>query len=126
MDFHPILGATQSAGVADTLPYLTGMLVVFATLVALWGVCALSAVLIRILALESTAVPLTGLKSATPPDADAAEIDPEIVAVISAAIASLTSSSHRIVSIKLRSSSWEKAGRQSVLTSHRIRRPGPP
>jgi hypothetical protein len=53
-----------------------------------------------------------------PPD-DA--ITPEIVAIISAAIASLTDSSHRIVSIKRQSSTWERAGRQSVLTSHRIR-----
>jgi Na+-transporting methylmalonyl-CoA/oxaloacetate decarboxylase gamma subunit len=121
MDFHPILGATQSAEVADTLPYLTGMLVVFATLAALWGVCALSAAVIRILVPEPAPAPPTELRPATAPDADPAGIDPEIVAVISAAIASVTGSSHRIVSIKLRSSSWEKAGRHSVLTSHKIR-----
>ena len=48
-------------------------------------------------------------------------ITPEIVAIISAAIASVTDSAHRIVSIKRQSSTWERAGRQSVLTSHRIR-----
>ncbi|NQX01415.1 hypothetical protein HQ447_12215 [bacterium] len=48
-------------------------------------------------------------------------IAPEIVAVIAAAIASTLGSSHRIVSIKRQSSTWERAGRQSVLTSHRIR-----
>lgn len=121
MDFHPILGATQSAEVADTFPYLTGMLVVFATLVALWGVCALSAALIRILVPEPAVALRSELKPVTPPDTEPVGIDPEIIAVISAAVASVTGSSHRIVAIKLRSSSWEKAGRHSVLTSHKIR-----
>lgn len=48
-------------------------------------------------------------------------IAPEIVAVIAAAVASMTDSAHRIVSIKRQSTTWEKAGRQSILTSHRIR-----
>lgn len=48
-------------------------------------------------------------------------IPSEIIAVIAAAISCFTNSSHRIVSIKRQSSGWEKAGRQSVLTSHRIR-----
>lgn len=48
-------------------------------------------------------------------------ITPEIVAIISAAVASVTDSAHRIVSIRRQSSTWERAGRQSILTSHRIR-----
>jgi hypothetical protein len=48
-------------------------------------------------------------------------VTPEIVAIIAAAVASVTDSAHRIVSIKRQSSTWERAGRQSVLTSHRIR-----
>lgn len=48
-------------------------------------------------------------------------ITPEIVAIIAAAVASVTDSAHRIVSIKRQSSTWERAGRQSILTSHRIR-----
>jgi hypothetical protein len=48
-------------------------------------------------------------------------ITPEIIAIISAAVASVTDSAHRIVSIRRQSSTWERAGRQSVLTSHRIR-----
>ena len=48
-------------------------------------------------------------------------ITPEIVAIIAAAVASVTDSAHRIVSIKRQSTTWERAGRQSVLTSHRIR-----
>lgn len=48
-------------------------------------------------------------------------IAPEIVAIIAAAVASVTDSAHRIISIKRQSSTWERAGRQSILTSHRIR-----
>jgi hypothetical protein len=43
------------------------------------------------------------------------------VAVIAAAISTVGGKKVRIVSIKPQSSSWEKAGRQSVLSSHRIR-----
>jgi hypothetical protein len=48
-------------------------------------------------------------------------IAPEIIAAIAAAVATVTGKSHRIISIKPMNTSWEKAGRQSVLTSHRIR-----
>lgn len=48
-------------------------------------------------------------------------IPPEIIAVIAAAVSCFTTSNHRIVSIRRQSSTWERAGRQSVLTSHRIR-----
>ena len=49
------------------------------------------------------------------------DIAPETIAVIAAAVASATGSFRRIVSIKSQSALWEKAGRQSVLTSHKIR-----
>jgi Na+/proline symporter len=48
-------------------------------------------------------------------------IAPEIIAVITAAVVSSTGSLRRIVSIKSPCAHWEKAGRQSVLTSHKIR-----
>jgi hypothetical protein len=48
-------------------------------------------------------------------------IAPEIIAIIAAAVAAATGKSHRVISIKPMSTSWERAGRQSVLTSHRIR-----
>ena len=59
----------------------------------------------------------------------AAGIAPEILAVIAAAVATVTGPSHRIVAItshrivtlKQQAPHWEKAGRQSVLTSHQIR-----
>jgi hypothetical protein len=48
-------------------------------------------------------------------------ITADIVAIIAAAVAAATDSTHRVVSIKYQSNTWEKVGRQSVLTSHRIR-----
>lgn len=55
------------------------------------------------------------------PPAHTDGLTPEIIAAISAAIITVVGKSHRIISIKPMSSSWERAGRQSVLTSHRIR-----
>ena len=52
---------------------------------------------------------------------DPNEISPEILAIIAAAVSCFTDHPHRVVSIKRHSTSWEKAGRQSVLSSHRIR-----
>lgn len=57
----------------------------------------------------------------SPPPATADGLTPEVIAVIAAAVATVTGSSRRIVAIKNQTSLWEKAGRQSILTSHRIR-----
>jgi hypothetical protein len=48
-------------------------------------------------------------------------IAPETIAVITAAVATTTGSCRRIVAIKQQASHWAKAGRQAVLTSHKIR-----
>jgi hypothetical protein len=67
--------------------------------------------------------PAAAAPAKTPPPAkpDADEIAPEIIAAIAAAVACYVNQSHRIISIKPQSTTWEKAGRQAVLTSHRIR-----
>lgn len=101
---------------------------VMVTLSILWGVCALTAKLITVLQPESKP-PVTAPAKATSPAAaaapatsDSTSIAPEIIAVIAAAVATVTGNKPvRIVSIKPMSTSWERAGRQSVLTSHRIR-----
>ena len=106
--------------VLDALPHLAGMLMVMITLTILWGVCALTAKLIGILTPPAAAAPVPApAAKAEPATSDA--IPPEIVAVIAAAVATVAGNRVRIVSIKPQSSSWEKAGRQSVLSSHRIR-----
>ena len=121
MNLIPILAAAQKTAVADTVPHLMGMLLVLVTLACLWGVCALSATVIRMLAPAPAAPPPVAVRAAVPPVAAPDGLTPEIIAVISAAIASVTDSSHRIVAIRRHSSTWEKAGRQSVLSSHKIR-----
>ncbi len=49
------------------------------------------------------------------------DIPPEIVVAIAAAVHFVSTRSHRIISMKRVDPAWEKSGRQSVLTSHRIR-----
>jgi hypothetical protein len=68
----------------------------------------------------ATAPAATAVAKAAEP-AQPEGITPEIIAIIAAAVATAFESAHRIVSIKSQSSYWEKSGRQSVLTSHRIR-----
>jgi len=53
--------------------------------------------------------------------APAAAITPEILAVIAAAVATAAGPDRRVVLIKSYSTHWARAGRQAVLTSHRIR-----
>lgn len=116
------LAEKPATSVLDALPYLTGMLMVMVTLSILWGVCSLTARLVATFAPEPAATPAPKELAATTP-APLVELatPPEIIAVIAAAVASITGSSHRIVSIKRQSTTWEKVGRQSVLSSHRIR-----
>lgn len=126
MHIIPILASTAAAApeqaqasMSDTLPHLLGMVLVVLTLIVLWGVCVLSAILVKKFA-PAPAAPAP-LKRPAPAAPAATGPTPEIVAVITAAVASVTGSSHRIVSIKHQSSNWGKAGRQSVLSSHKIR-----
>lgn len=127
MHLTPILAAAGKAdtSIMDALPHLAGMLMVMVTLAALWGVCVLTAKLVQILMPEKKPAPAASTASAAQAPAAAPvpeiAIAPEIVAVIAAAVAACTGRNIRIVSIKPSSSSWERAGRQSVLTSHRIR-----
>jgi glutaconyl-CoA decarboxylase len=133
-----LLAATEDAAhshsIIDALPHMAGMLMVLATLAFLWGVCAFTATIIKLLLRDPKPVPApvpTASAAAAPvaapavaqtPAPETSGIAPEIVAVIAAAVATVTGNQPvRIVSIKPMSTSWERAGRQSVLTSHRIR-----
>ncbi|MDP3849228.1 MAG: OadG family transporter subunit [Luteolibacter sp.] len=124
MQLTPILAAAAKADVSivDALPHLAGMLMVVGTLATLWGVCAFTAKIVQFIAPEPKAAAARMAKAPGAPQPLApAGITPEIVAVIAAAVATATGQAQRIISIKPMSTSWEKAGRQSVLTSHRIR-----
>lgn len=65
--------------------------------------------------------PATAEAKAIPAAAIEKQPAPEIVAVIAAAVATISGGTQRVVSIRHQASFWEKVGRQSVLTSHRIR-----
>ncbi len=123
----------HSHSVMDALPHLGGMLMVLITLACLWALTAIVANLVstyhklhppELAAVKpaKAAAPAAAGKSATaPPAAEHAGVSPEIVAIISAAIACMGGGSRRVISIRPADTSWEKAGRQSVLSSHRIR-----
>lgn len=127
MQLAPILAASQIAakaatetaeiGFGDTLPHLLGMLLVFLTLALLWGICAVSAKTIQTLVPEPAPAPA----KASPAPAIPAGTPPEVIAAITAAVATVSGPASRIVSVKRPSSTWAKAGRQSVLSSHKIR-----
>jgi len=116
----------HSHSVMDALPHLGGMLMVLITLTILWGLTALVSKIVAIINPKPPAVfgiqaqdqPAAAAQPAPPADAG---IAPELVALIAAAVAASTGKTHRVISIKPMSTSWERAGRQSVLTSHRIR-----
>lgn len=124
---------SKSHSFIDALPHMAGMLMVMVSLAFLWGICALTAKVISIALPEKapakpvaapavTSEPGMSPAVASAPAAADTRIAPEIVAVIAAAVATVTRNQPvRIVSIKPMSTSWERAGRQSVLTSHRIR-----
>lgn len=120
----------QSHSIVDALPYMMGMLMVMVALAILWGICAATGWLTCRLMPKARPEPAEGPAKAMQPAIEAQakgltedpnEISPEILAVIAAAVATTVGKSHRIISIKPMSTSWERAGRQSVLTSHRIR-----
>lgn len=119
------LAQSSSVTTMDALPHLTGMLLVISTLAILWGLCELVAKLVKALTPAQAEIPApVNMPGPLPAIAPVAEysISPEVVALIAAAVATVTVQNHRIISIKRQSSSqWEKAGRHSVLTSHRIR-----
>jgi Na+-transporting methylmalonyl-CoA/oxaloacetate decarboxylase gamma subunit len=133
----------HSHSVWDALPHLGGMVMVILTLFLLWGITAAVARLVSIFNAGTTAAPLAAAAAPPPTTRDTSEVPvaaiaaavaasigaehphgsvpPEIAAVIAAAVASMSGGSRRVISIKPMDLSWEKAGRQAVLYSHRIR-----
>ncbi len=119
--------AAAKAGKLDTfvaaIPHLLGMLVVMISLTILWGVCALTAHLIKTFAPAATATapPVRKQAPAAPVAAGSAALSPELVVVVAAAVNSVLGMDYKVVAIRPQDSNWEKAGRQSVLSSHRLR-----
>lgn len=126
----PTLAATTVETFWNAMPHLLGMLMVMLTLAVLWGLCELTAVLVqRFLPAAAAAAPTATAPAAAHPATRQADgsaevsgaIPPDVVAVIAAAVNTVLGAEHKVISIKSQDSSWEKAGRQSVLTSHKIR-----
>ncbi|MGA0845448.1 MAG: OadG family transporter subunit [Luteolibacter sp.] len=111
----------------DALPHLAGMLMVLIALGCLWCLTAIVAKLVALVQAstssgQTVARPSTESVAAIDESPSAApQIAPEIVAVIAAAIAATRPGAHRILTIKPADLNWEKAGRQSVLSSHQVR-----
>lgn len=96
----------------------------------LFGIAAIVWVLFKgikaLLSKPSTAQTADSPKTSTPmagsaPGASTDALTPEILAVIAAAVATVSGSTRRVVAIRSLNPSWEMSGRQSILTSHRIR-----
>jgi hypothetical protein len=124
MQFNAIILAAADTNRSDNLPLLIALAATVLAVIALIRVSALGQELKK-------PAPATNPQPAPPPAPaakttasaapEAVSIPPEIVAVIAAAVAACAGRNIRIVSIRPSSSSWERAGRQAVLTSHRIR-----
>ena len=127
MQFHAIILAAAETTRPGNLPMLIAFAAAVLALIALIRVSSLGKEL-KDPAPTTNPQPSQSSSPAAMPAANApsaatdpSAIPPEIVAVIAAAVAACAGRNIRIVSIKPTSSSWERAGRQSVLTSHRIR-----
>ena len=142
----PLLIATATEDLAhshsfwDALPHLGGMLMVLITLVILWGITAAVAKIVAIVharqhpaasptpaskpskavATPSSEVPVAAIAAGVA-EHYSSSVPPEIAAVIAAAVTCMSGGSRRVISIKPIDTGWEKAGRQAVLYSHRIR-----
>lgn len=119
MQIHDMLAAASNVPGTENYPYYLSLLAIVISLIAIFRA---SAPATGKTPPQAAAPPASPPAAKTPQAVSASQaIPPEIVAVIAAAVATMTGGSHRIVSIKPMSTSWERAGRQSVLTSHRIR-----
>lgn len=110
----------------EALPLASGAGIVIGTLFVLWGVCELNAKLINLIQTRFNKKPVlvtqmadvVAENSASPVEV---KIRPEVVVVIAAAVAATMKEPFRIISVKKQSDAWEKAGRHSILGSHRLR-----
>ena len=109
----------KNPGVSDALPYLLGFVVVLVTLSILMGLCMLIGSILKNFE-PAPEAPQRVVKRARQ-DARDEVIPTEVVAVIAAAVATVTGN-RKIISIKPRQSSWGHSGRQRVQSSHSIRK----
>ena len=112
MHLDPMLAFVASA--RDLLPYLAA---IFITIIAITFLRVTRTLTAR----KAPAQPAPAEAQAIPVVMVEEILAPQIVAVIAAAVATSVGPAHRVVSIRHQVNLWEKVGRQSVLTSHRLR-----
>ena len=123
---HTYIITVAAAAACDTgnYPYILSLLAIVISLAAILQVSGLRKTLNNKPAATTppaqSPAPASSRPAATPA-AKEDEVAPETIAVIAAAVHSVIGRNRRIVSIKKVDTSWEKSGRQSILTSHRIR-----
>ena len=127
----PAATATLVTSMFDMLVHLVGTGIILISIV--WSAYCLITYLIRRLA--PAEFPASTPAPAAPRPADptlaapgpagpapaAPAIPPQTIAVIAAAVQYMLGEKYKIIAIKPQDTSWEKAGRQAVLSSHRIR-----
>jgi len=120
---NPFAAATTLAedSVFDTLVHVVGTGVIVASVI--WSAYCLIIYLIKRLSPAGVPanIPVGGVPRPLEPSGSTAAIPPQTIAVIAAAVSFMLDEKYKIISIKHQDSSWEKAGRQAVLSSHRIR-----
>ena len=123
MHSYIITVAAAAACETGNYPYILSLLAIVISLAAILQVSGLRKTLnSRPAASSPPASPAPAPSRQTAPSTPREEeIAPETIAVIAAAVYTVTGRNRRIVSIKKVDTSWEKSGRQSILTSHRIR-----
>lgn len=118
--------ALGAAGIWDDISFqLVGFFIVLITLTGLWIALEIIGAIFRSIekrrATEPVAAPVQGMEGA--------DSDPEMFAVIAAAIDTVISQPHQIVSISSRSgersrssqAGWSSEGRKEIYSSHRVR-----
>lgn len=123
MNFLPILAAAEAAQPPDN--YFAGLIVALAVLA---GACYLTGVLTKrsVLATLATMGPAAAPRPA-PAGCPATQTEsaqtlaPELVVVIAAAVSTVLGENYKVVAINPPDNNWGQAGRQAVLSSHRIR-----
>ncbi len=131
--FHTLALAAGGSALDDMLRYIGIAAIVWAFFKGLKSLVAKPAAAPPPPAVVPAPAAVVGAAPVAPPQAaapvvakavqpvQAEGLTPEIIAIIAAAVTVALGTAHRIVSIKSQNSHWEKSGRQSVLTSHRIR-----
>ena len=106
--------------VVDTLQYLIGFVFVMAVLFLLWGMTALIG-RIGIASARSSRTPAEPATASSGESVAPAEISPQTLAAIAAAVHCSLDQPVRLVAIRPTSPDWSAEGRRQIFASRRVR-----